>query len=66
MLLGDHNPWIGLVVLEQHIVVRLVLLYKRIFKIERILLGRHYDITHIGYVAHKQHGPHGVVGAVEV
>ena len=64
MLLGHHYP--GLIILQEHIVMRLILLYERILEIQSILLGGHHDVAHIGNVTHQQIGAHRVVGAVEI
>ncbi len=63
---GHHNPRIGFIVFEQHIISRLVLLDHGVFKVERILLGRHHDIAHIGDVAHQHVGAQHIVGAIEI
>ena len=65
-LIGDNNPRIRFVVLKQHIVARLVLLYHGVFKVERILFGRHHDIAHVGNGGHEHIGALAVVCAVEV
>ncbi len=66
MLLGDDYPGVGLVVLKQHIVARLVLLYERIFEVECIAFGGYDDIFHVGYCTYKKVGAHRVMSAVEV
>ena len=65
-LVGNHDPRIGLIVFEQHVVAGLVLLNHRIFKIKGVLLGGHHYVLHVGYVAHQYIGTQHVVGAVEV
>ena len=65
-LVGDGNPRIGLIILEEHVVAGLVLLYHRVLEVEGVLFGGHDDIAHVGDIAHEQVGAEYVVGAVEI
>ena len=52
----DGNIWIGLVVFEQHIVARLVLLDERIFKEQRIFLRIHHGVRDVADLRDEQGG----------
>ena len=67
LLLGDTYPRIGLIVLEQDIVARTILLDERIFEMQSILLATDHNILQVGNIAH-QHARLGriVVLLVEV
>ena len=63
---GHDNPGIRLVVLEQHVVVRLIMLYHGVLQMESVFLGGHHDETQVDDVAHKQIGARRVMSAVEI
>jgi len=66
VFVGHHNPGVGFVVLEQHVVARFELLDHGVFKVERILLGGHHHVGHISNSAHQHVGARRGMMSVEV
>ena len=66
VLIGDANPGIGFIVLEQHIVVRLVFLDKTVFEVKRIFFGSHHGVLHIVDVSHQYVGASHRVNPIEI
>ena len=65
-LLGNTNPWVGLIVLEQHIVAWLKFLDKAIFEIKSLFLAVDHNISHIPDIAYEQIGAHHRMHAIEI
>ena len=56
LIVGHHYPWIGLGVLQQDVVVRLVLLYEVVFEKEGVRLGVNHGKLRIGDPGDEQPG----------
>ena len=65
-LVCDAYPRIRLVVLQQDVVARLILLDKTVFKMQGIVLAAHHNVAHISDVAHQHVCLHRVVYTVEI
>ncbi len=63
---GDDNPWIRFVILKQNVVMRLILLDHCVFKVERILLGRHHNKPHVDNIAHEEICSDRIMPTVEI
>ncbi len=66
IFLGHYNPWIRLVVFQQHIIAGLILFDHRALQMESVLLRMHHYEAHVYYGAHQQIGATDVVLAIEI
>ena len=76
LVASDKNPWVclgsdayprvRLIVLQQHIVVRLIFLNHAVLEVQSILLGAHHGVLQVGDVSHENIGARHSVHAIEI